>query len=108
MVVIGIAAFSRIRGAMPRLVAMVPRQEQGEEGELEVTGMDLIVIPYAAEVRDIAALQMGTTDGTRLLRLTFPISYTCFNRSVASVLLVTNSIRGADICCRGGGGGASV
>jgi hypothetical protein len=59
--------FSRVKGAMPRLVAMFPRLEE-EEGEEEgaapeVCGMDLITIPYAAEVRDIAALKMGTTDG---------------------------------------------
>ena len=61
---IGIGAFSRVRGAMPRLVALFPRlEEPDEEGALEVCGMDLITIPYASEVRDIAALKMGTTEG---------------------------------------------
>ena len=64
---IGIGAFSRVKGAMPRLVAMFPRLEEegndGDDGAPEVCGMDLITIPYANEVRDIAALQLGTTEG---------------------------------------------
>ena len=64
----GIGAFSRVKGAMPRLVAMFPRLDKEDEddeggGAPTVSGMDLITIPYASEVRDIAALKMGTTDG---------------------------------------------
>jgi hypothetical protein len=67
---LGVGAFSRVKGAMPRLVAMFPRleeQDDEEEGSAPaVCGMDLITIPYASEVRDIAALKMGTTDGKEI------------------------------------------
>lgn len=64
---IGIATFSRVKNSMPRLVAMLPRVEEDESDEegkktQEVCGMDLINIPYANEVRDIEALNLGTTD----------------------------------------------
>lgn len=71
---IGVAAFTRTKSSMPRLVAMLPHveeAEEGHEGEGEgaaavVFGMDLVTIPYANEVRAVEAMDLGGVAGEAL------------------------------------------
>ena len=68
---IGVAAFTRTKSSMPRLVAMLPHVEAEEGHDREgaaavVFGMDLVTIPYANEVRAVEAMDRGGVAGESL------------------------------------------
>jgi len=48
---IGIALFARTKRSSPRLVVMLPLQEEREDGETELVGCNLIPLPFDGECR---------------------------------------------------------
>lgn len=59
---IGVGAFCRSRSSMPRLVAMMTHiEENPDSGDstYDITGMNLVTIPYSNEVRSLVSMNSG-------------------------------------------------